>query len=141
MQKSFTNRFQDVNISLNWTLLVAVAKLRKTCHVRASARYNLDSNWKDFHEIWYMKIFRKSVEKINESLKSDMNNGYSTWRPMYIYNNISLNSSQNKKCCIQKAQRNSKHIFYIENFFSENHPVNDTMWKYVVQPDRPQMTI
>jgi hypothetical protein len=40
-----------------------------------------------------LSIFRKSVEKIQVSLKSDKNNGYFTWRPMYIYDYISLNSS------------------------------------------------
>ena len=28
------------------------------------------SHWTDFHEIWYMRISRKSVEKIKVSLKS-----------------------------------------------------------------------
>jgi hypothetical protein len=46
-----------------------------------------------FHEIWYLSIFRKSVEKIKVWLKSKKNNEYFTWRPMYIYDNISLNSS------------------------------------------------
>ena len=32
----------------------------------------------DFHEILYLCIFRKSVEKIQVSLKSDRNNGYYT---------------------------------------------------------------
>jgi hypothetical protein len=48
---------------------------------------------KDFHEILYLSIFRIFVEKIQISLKSDKNNGYFIWRPMYIYENISLNSS------------------------------------------------
>ena len=39
----------------------------------------LGPNWTDFHEIWYMSIFRKSVEKIEVSWKSDKNGGY-TWR-------------------------------------------------------------
>jgi hypothetical protein len=34
-----------------------------------------------------------SVEKIQVSLKYDKNNGYSTWRRMYIYDNISPNYS------------------------------------------------
>ena len=38
----------------------------------------LDSNWTDFHEIWYLSIFRESVEKIQVSLKSDKNIGYFT---------------------------------------------------------------
>jgi len=46
-----------------------------------------------FHEILYLSIFRKSVEKIQSSLKSDKNNGYFTRRHLYIYDNISLNSS------------------------------------------------
>jgi hypothetical protein len=33
------------------------------------------SDWADFHEIRYLRIFRKSVEKIQVSLKSDKNNG------------------------------------------------------------------
>jgi len=47
----------------------------------------------DFHEIWHLTIFLKSVEKIQLSLNSDKNNGYFTWRPMHIYDSISLNSS------------------------------------------------
>ena len=38
-----------------------------------------------------LRIFRKFVEKIQISLKSDMNNRYFTRRPMYIYDSISLN--------------------------------------------------
>jgi hypothetical protein len=33
------------------------------------------SDWADFHEIRYLSIFQKSVEKIQVSLKSDKNNG------------------------------------------------------------------
>jgi hypothetical protein len=36
----------------------------------------LGSHWTDFHEIWYLYIFRKSVEKIQVLLKSDKNNGH-----------------------------------------------------------------
>jgi hypothetical protein len=42
---------------------------------------------------WYLIIFQKSLEIIQVSLKSDKNNGYFTRKPMYIYGNISLNSS------------------------------------------------
>jgi len=37
-----------------------------------------------------MSIFRKFVEKIQVSLKSNKRNGYVTWRPRYIYDSISL---------------------------------------------------
>jgi hypothetical protein len=51
----------------------------------------LGSHCVDFHEIWYLSVFQKSVKKIQVWLKSDKSNGYFTWRPMCIY--ISLNSS------------------------------------------------
>jgi hypothetical protein len=53
----------------------------------------LGSHWTNFYKILYLSIFWKSVEKIQVSLKSDKNNGYFTRRPVYIYDNISLNSS------------------------------------------------
>jgi len=53
----------------------------------------LGSHWTDFHEIWYLSTFEKSVQKIQISLKSDNNNRYFTWRPIYIFEHISLSSS------------------------------------------------
>jgi len=75
------------------------AKLRKAVasfviSVRPSVRMEkLGSHWTDFHEIWYLSIFLKYVEKIQVSLKSDKNNGYFTWRPRYIFYHTSLISS------------------------------------------------
>ena len=53
----------------------------------------LGFHWKNFHEIWYLIIFRKSVEKIQISLKSDKNNEYFTWWSIYVFDHISLKSS------------------------------------------------
>jgi len=39
-----------------------------------------------------LRIFRKSVEMIQASLKSEKNIGYIPWRRMYIYDNISRSS-------------------------------------------------
>ena len=36
----------------------------------------LGSHWTDFLEIWYLRIFRRSVQKIQFWLKSDKNSGY-----------------------------------------------------------------
>jgi len=38
-------------------------------------------------------LFQKSVENIQVSLKSDKHNRYFTWRPIFIYGNISLSSA------------------------------------------------
>jgi len=40
-----------------------------------------------------LSIFRKSIEEIEVSLKSDKNIRYCTWRSIYICDNISLSSS------------------------------------------------
>jgi hypothetical protein len=53
--------------------------------VRPSVRIKqLGSHWPDFHGVWYLTIFRKFVEKVQDSLKSDNNNGYCTWLCVYI---------------------------------------------------------
>jgi len=47
--------------------------------VRLSARTEqLCSHWTDFHEIWHLNIFRKSVPKSINLLKFDKNNMYFT---------------------------------------------------------------
>jgi len=45
----------------------------------------LGSHLTDFHEIWYLSIFLKSVQKIRASLNSEANNGYFTWRRIYFF--------------------------------------------------------
>jgi len=47
----------------------------------------------DIRNIWYLSIFRNSVEKIQVWIKSDNNNYQCTWRPTYIFNHNSLSSS------------------------------------------------
>jgi hypothetical protein len=39
---------------------------------------HLGSHWTGCHEIRYLRIFRKSIEKIQALLKSEKNNGYFT---------------------------------------------------------------
>ena len=81
--------------------LGALAKLRKTpisfvMSVCLSVRMQqLGSQWTDFYEISHLRICRKSVEKIQVSLKSDKNEGHFTYssRPIYFSGNMSLSSS------------------------------------------------
>jgi hypothetical protein len=53
----------------------------------------LGFHWTHFLEILRSSISLKCVEKIQVPLKSDKNNWYFAWTLMYIYDNISLNSS------------------------------------------------
>jgi len=46
----------------------------------------LDFHWTDFYEIYYLSIFRQSVVKDScFKKKSDRNNSYFMYRPIYIY--------------------------------------------------------
>jgi len=53
----------------------------------------LGFHWTDLREILCLNICRKPVEKIQDLLKSDKKPGYFTWRPIYIFDHISLTSS------------------------------------------------
>jgi hypothetical protein len=68
--------------------------LRRVCSsVSPSARMEQPySHRADFlNEILNLKVIPKYVEIIQVSLKSNKNNGYFTWRPIYICDHISLN--------------------------------------------------
>ena len=84
-------------------ILGAFAKLRKATisfvmsvrlSIRPSIRIEqLGSHWTEFHKIRYLRIIRKSAEKVEASLKSDKKNGYFKWRPVYIFDHVALISS------------------------------------------------
>jgi hypothetical protein len=69
-------------------LLCSFRRVRKIAKSDYNLRYvclsvrmeQLGSHWTDFHEILvlHLSIFRKSVETIEVSLKSDQNKGYFT---------------------------------------------------------------
>ena len=91
----------------------------------------LSSYWTECRGIWYLRIFRKS----------DKNNGYFMWRPIYIFQIISLNSSHIKKCFRQTCRENQNTHFLFNKLFYENSSIYEVMWKCVVEPDRPQKMI
>ena len=39
----------------------------------------------DFHDTWYIRIFRRSVVKIQISLKYEKSNEHFIWKPMHIH--------------------------------------------------------
>ena len=72
-----------------------VMSVRPSVRTHETTRFLLEGcGWNLIFEL----LFRKSVEKIQVSLKSEKNNGYFTYRSFHIYDNILLNSSQNDKC-------------------------------------------
>jgi hypothetical protein len=77
-----------------------------------------------------------NVKKIQAWLKSDVNNGYFTWRTTYIFDNIMLNSSYYDRKVVEKIKT---HTSCSINFFSKNHALYQFTWKNMLQPDRSQM--
>ena len=63
---------------------------------------------------------------------------------MYSYNNISLLLLLCVRNVSDKSCRENQYTLYIScSFFfgGGNHAVHEIMWKTLVDPDRPQMTI
>jgi hypothetical protein len=74
-----------------------------------------------------LSIFRKYIEKLQVSLKSDENNGYFSKRSMYIYDNISLNYSYRlMRNFSGRSCREDQYIFHFQYLFIvENREI---MW-------------
>ena len=95
-----------------------------------------------FHEVWYLMIFRKYVEKIQVSLKSEKNNVYFTWRPIHILYRISLISSYNEMFQTKAVEKIKTHILCSLTFlFFENRAVYEIVWKNIVKRGRPTIII
>jgi len=99
----------------------------------------LGSHWMDFLESWYLKIFRKSVQKIQGLLYSYKNDGCSheayifkimlTWSLLRIRNISDIGA--------QKI--NTRNLLSI--IFSENLSWYETMWKNIAETGRHHITI
>ena len=89
----------------------------------------------------YLNIFRKSVEEIQVSLKSDKNNGYFTWRPIYtfylILTHFFLEWGMFQTKVVEKIK--TQILCAIKIFF--NCAVYEITWKNTVHPDTTQITI
>jgi hypothetical protein len=83
-----------LNLRIYIILLASCPSVHPSVHKK-----QLGSQSMDFDDIWYLSFFffRKPVEEIRVPLKCDKNNGYFTWRRFQIYENTSLNYSQNEK--------------------------------------------
>jgi len=80
--------------------------------------------------------FAKPINETQVSLKSDKNNGYLIWRPIYVYYLYSFSSSSNEKCYRRKLWRKSKHTFYAQQFFFSPSK-SGVLWDNVEKYSRP----
>jgi hypothetical protein len=58
---------------------------------------------------------------------------------MYIFDNIALQASYNEKYFRKKNTEKIKTLVWLNNVF--NHVIYQMIWKNMLKPDRPQMTI
>jgi len=72
-----------------------------------------------------IRLFFKNLSLKLVSLKSDKNNRYFTLKPVYIFDHISLYSS-NEKCC----RENQSTHFMFNNFFRKSLHFLDNVEKY-----------
>jgi hypothetical protein len=99
------------------------------------------SHLTDFHENWYLSIFRKSVQKIQVSLKCDRITG-TLHEDQYGVLVKSLAVLRRMKDVSDKYCRENHNTHCMFNyFFFFNRTMNEIMWKIILEPGRPQMTI
>ena len=101
----------------------------------------IGSHLTDSHEILHLGILRKSIQKIQDSLKYDKNNGYLTQIPIYSYDNISLNFFLKWEIFQTNIVEIIKTHILCSKYVCKNGAVYEIMWKNIVQPDRPQMFV
>jgi hypothetical protein len=101
----------------------------------------LGSHWADFHKILYLSICRKSVEKIQISLKSNKNDGYFIWN-QFTFFIISRSFHFRMMFQTKLLQTIKTHSFCsVTFFFFENRAIYEIMWKNIVETCRTQKTI
>ena len=106
-----------------------IAKSDYLSHVCLSVCIELRSHWMHFHEIWYVCIFRSSVDNIQVPLNSDNSSVYFTWRPMNISDPMSLHSSKNDTL-LHKNVEKIKTRFIYDNVFRKSCRLWNNVGKY-----------
>jgi hypothetical protein len=76
------------------------------------------------------------IMKIQVWLKSDTNNGYHTWRPIYIYDRFHWFRFRKINVLDESFRENQNMHFIFNHFFSVNCTVCDIMHKNTVAPDK-----
>jgi len=62
-----------------------VMSVRQSVCPSICPHWTVVSHWTDFHETCYLSIFRTNFGENSSLFKSAKNNGYFTWRPIYIF--------------------------------------------------------
>ena len=139
-----------IRLVINKNMLVCFRKTAKSSYqlrsivcpsVRPSTWNNTSPTAEIFMKFDICTFLGNMSRKIKVELQPN-NNGYFTYRPNYINDLISLNSSQNEKCPIKKLEKIKTHILCSVTFFPpENCAIYGIILKNKVERGRPQMTV
>ena len=119
--KKYRQKYNSVVIQL------FVWSVRKNCEQRplvssclsvCFARTNSTHTGQIFVRFNFCDSFETPKRKFKHHLISDKNNGYFTWWPVYIYDNIWLISSWNEKCFRQKFEKNDNTLLISSLYLS-----------------------
>jgi hypothetical protein len=123
-----------------------IRKIAKSDSQRRHARPSismeqLGSHWADSQWSWFWSVLRNSVAQIQVSVNSEKNDRYFTWKPVNILI-ISRSVFLRMRNISDKSWiENQNSHFMFNNCFVENGVVYEIIWKNIVEPGRPQMTI
>jgi hypothetical protein len=102
------------------TFWSASAKLLKATIRSVCPHETTPLHWKDFHEIWNLNIFRKSVKKIQVSLKPVLNNADTLCEDQYTFKIISRRILLRMRNISHESFRENQNAhFMFNNFFSK----------------------
>jgi len=90
------------------------------------------TTWLVLYWFSYLSISGKTIQKIQVPFESDNNNGHFTRRRMYIYGNMSLNSSLSEVCFRKIYRENKKKKPLSSITFSPPKIVPFITWKNMV---------
>jgi hypothetical protein len=97
----------------------------------------LGSHWMDFHEILYLSIFQKSVEKIQVSLKYTINKG-TIHKDQYTFLILSHSVLLRMRNISDISCRENQHThFILKELFIKNCAIYEIKWKNIVELGRP----
>ena len=117
-------------------------RLRVSLLVRPSTRKNSAPNGLIFMKFDIFLLFFENLSRKFLSLESDKNKAYFTRRPMYVYENISLNFCPKWELFQTKVVEEIRtDILCSRTFFFSKIVSFMITWKKMVQPDSPQTII
>ena len=88
-------------------------------------------HWMDFHEVWYLNVFRNSIEKVQASLKFGNNTLREDRYTFLIVSRSILFRVRNFSP--QTVDRTKQNTFYFQQMLFGNHVVYEIIWENTVQ--------